>query len=280
MLLIVAGIVLAGFIGFLVYLQAAEAEQLRTERPKNFGVVAIIDIPERTTITSEQLDVIRVPDLALPPGQAVYRPPVGASESTIEIGKAETKNRVVGLLAGNRIYKGEVINTERLGTPAAQARPALQVPQGKVWYHLPINVGSGATAPQALITFLNFVRAGDTIDVFVTDQVVPAGTAKDAVPKAGEVDYAKTLYTRRILQNVKVINIGPFPSGAPAAAPGDRLLTLELNSEEALKVKWLKDALGSSLEFVVRSPQDPETTPSQVISWDSMSAQTGIGTIQ
>jgi Flp pilus assembly protein CpaB len=278
-MLIVAGIVLAGVIGFLVYLQAAEAETLRQERPKNFGVVAIVDIPEKTVITAEQLDVIRVPDQALPPGDAVYRPPIDADSGTIERGKANAKAKVVGQIAGERLYKGEVINTERLGQPAAQARPALQVPPGKVWYHLPINVGAGSGAPQALITFLNFVRAGDTIDVLLTDQVLPPGTTSAQAPKPGDLDYAKSLYTRRILQNVKVINIGTFPGGPPTV-PGERLITLELNSEDALKVKWLKDAVGSSMEFIVRSPQDPETTPSQTVNYDMMSAQTGIGTAQ
>src|SRR3954453_9803267 len=110
LMLILAGILLAGVIGVLVYMQAADAEQLRAERPKNFGVVAIVDIPEKTVITAEQLDVIRVPDQALPPGDAVYRPPVGASDSTIEVGKANARQKVVGQIAGERLYKGEVIN--------------------------------------------------------------------------------------------------------------------------------------------------------------------------
>jgi len=276
-MLILAGILLAGVIGVLVYMQAADAEQLRAERPKNFGVVAIVDIPEKTVITAEQLDVIRVPDQALPPGEAVYRPPVGASDSTIEVGKANAKQKVMGQIAGERLYKGEVINTERLGQPAAQARPALQIPPGKIWYHLPITVGAGKGASQALITLLNFVRAGDTIDVLLTEQLLPAGVTKDNAPKEGEPGYAQTLVTRRILQNVKVINIGTFPGGAPPAA-GERLITLELNSEDALKMKWLKDAAGGGLEFIVRSPQDPETTPSSPVGYDVMSAQTGIGT--
>src|SRR2546421_3926573 len=126
LIFIVGGIILAGVIGFLVYLQAADAQALREAQPKNWAVVALIDIPERTNITAEQLDVIRVPDLALPPGDGVYRPPVGASDAQIEVGKAAVKAKVVGQLTGEKIYKGEVINTERLGAPAVQARPALQ----------------------------------------------------------------------------------------------------------------------------------------------------------
>jgi hypothetical protein len=78
-----------------------------------------------------------------------------------------------------------------------------------------------------------------------------------------------------------VINIGPFPAGTPAAA-GDRLLTLELNAEDAPKIKWLKDAsnVTGNMEFVVRSPQDPDVTPSQTVTYDMMSQQTGIGTAQ
>jgi Flp pilus assembly protein CpaB len=281
-MLILAGIVLAGAIGFLVYLQAADAEALRAAQPKNWGVVALIDIPERTTIQAEQLDVIRVPDLALPPGEAVYRPPVGATEAQIEVGKAQAKAKVVGQLTGERIYKGEVLNTERLGAPAVQARPALQVPPGKVWYHMPLSAGGGG-AGQALITALNFVRPGDTIDVYYSSTET-ASAGAGGLGSNPTVEALKGLYTRRVLQNIKVINVGPFPTGTPAAA-ADRLLTLEVNADDAPKLKWLKDAANIStatgnMEFVVRSPQDPETTSSQTVNFDIMSAQTGIGTGQ
>jgi Flp pilus assembly protein CpaB len=277
-----AGIGLAGVIGFLVYLQADAAEKLRAAQPKNWAVVSLIDIPERTTIQAEQLDVILVPDLALPPGEAVYRPPVGATEGQIEVGKAQAKAKVVGQLTGERIYKGEVINTERLGAPAAQARPALQVPPGKAWYILPLSTGGGGSN-QALITAMNFVRPGDAIDVYFTSVETPAVGAA-ATAQNPTADALKGLYTRRILQNVKVINVGLFPAGTPGGA-GDRLLTIEINVEDAPKLKWIKDAAtipgyGANMEFVVRSPQDPESTPSQTVTFDTISAQTGIGTGQ
>ncbi len=290
LVLIVAGIVLAGAIGFLVYMQADAAEQLRAAQPKNWGVVAIVDIPERgtlvsaTTIQAEQLDVIRVPDGALPPGDGVYRPPVGASEAQIEAGKAAAKARIVGQLTGDRIYKGEVINTERLGQPAVQARPALQIPPGMVWYHLPINAGAGGGG-QALITSLNFVRPNDSIDIYFTsNEIAPVVGTAATNPTA---DALRGVFTRRILQNVKVINVGPFPTGAaPAAA--ERLLTVEIRDEDAPKLKWLKDAAAmltgpaaGNMEFVVRSPQAPEgRLPSPTVNFDSISQETGIGTAQ
>ncbi|HZT08065.1 MAG TPA: Flp pilus assembly protein CpaB [Chloroflexota bacterium] len=277
--LIVAGMVLAGAIGFLVYQQASAAEELRAAQPRNFGVVALVDIPERTTILAEQLDVIRVPDEALPPGDAVYRPPQGASDQQIEAGKAAAKAKVVGQLTGQRIYKGEVINTERLGKPAEQAHPALQIPQGKVWYHLPISAGSGGKeSSQSLITFLNFVRPGDFIDIYYTTNETPSpGSAAEAANPT--VDSLKTLYTRRILQLVKVINVGLFPPGTPTGR-GEQDLTLEVTPDQALVLKWLKDAAAStgSMEFVVRSPQDPDPYTSPTVNFDVVSQQTGIGT--
>jgi Flp pilus assembly protein CpaB len=281
--LIVAGIVLAGLIGFLVYQQADAAEQLRAAQPKNWGVVSLVDIPERTAIQAEQLDVIRVPDAALPQtGTAVYRPLPNTSEQQIEAGKAAAKQSVVGQFTGEKIYKGEVINTERLGQPAAQARPALQIPQGMVWYHLPIGAGAGG-AGQALITALNFVRPGDSIDIYFTStETAPVVGAASTNPTA---DSLRGLFTRKILQNVKIINVGPFPAGAPPA-PGERLLTVEIKEEDAPKLKWLKDAAGvlggaGNMEFVVRSPQDADAPiPAPTVNFDMISQLTGIGTGQ
>ena len=284
--LIVGGIALAAIVGFLVYQQADAAEQLRQAQPKNWAVVALIDIPERSIIAADQLDVIRVPDLALPPGNAVYRPPVGASDTAIEAGKANAKGAVVGQLTGQRIYKGEVINTDRLGKPATQSQPSLLVPKGKVWYHLPVNTGAGGQG-QSLLTALNFVRPGDFIDVYYTTTETPAIAADPTNPTE---DALKGLYTRRILQAVKVINVGLFPPGTPGGPPD---LTLELTPRQALQMKWLKDASAQTgnMEFVVRSPLDnpPEdqiaaaptedlNAPLPTIDYPTVSGATGIGT--
>ena len=56
-------------------------------------------------------------------------------------------------------------------------------------------------------------------------------------------------------------------------------LTFEVTPDEALTLKWLKDAatLVGNIDVVLRSPVDTGTFPSQTITFDTMSQQFGIG---
>ena len=71
-ILIGAGVIIALLVGVLVFLQANEAEQLRQAAPKRWVAVAGGDIPERTTITGDQVKVILMPDDGVPPAAASF----------------------------------------------------------------------------------------------------------------------------------------------------------------------------------------------------------------
>lgn len=262
-MLVGAGIVLALIAGVLVYMQASEVDSLREAQPKRGAVVALVDIPERSLIAPEQVGLTLVPDAALPPGAASYFAGQG------EAAGAEARKKVEGQFTPQRIFKGEVINTERLGREAAKASPAFEVPAGKVWYHFP-------ASQNMLIATLDLVRPGDFIDIYFTTEEGPPASSQAS---GGGIDQLRRLYTRRIMQNVKVLNVGMFPKGT-VTPPANRVITLEVTPDEALTLKWLKDAanVAGSLELVIRSPQDTQPLPPSTVDYQTISRQYGIGT--
>jgi Flp pilus assembly protein CpaB len=277
-LLIGAGAIIAALVGFLVYQTAVEAEALRAAQPKTWAVVAIIDIPARTPILREQLDVVRVQEEAVPTTAAKFMPEPGATEGAVNQQKEVLLGRVIGQVAGTAIHRGEVISLDRVGEQAARTKPALQIPPGRVWYHFPAAVrGGNPPNDRILITHLDLVRAGDSVDIYYTtlEAAVPVETTNPTT------EALRNLYTRRILQNVRVQNIGVFPPGA-ATPPAERFITFEVSPDEALRLKWLKDAatITGNIELIVRSPQDTQELPRTTINFDIMSSETGIGTGQ
>jgi Flp pilus assembly protein CpaB len=94
---------------------------------------------------------------------------------------------------------------------------------------------------------------------------------------------ANFLVTRRLMQNIKVANVGLFPDAAgktPDTPRDERYLTLEVTPDEALILKWLKDAatLTGNIELVLRSPKDTIEFPPTTIDFPLMSRQYRLGT--
>src|SRR5262245_19057840 len=224
--LIGAGVIIALLVGVLVFLQASEAEALRQASPKRWVAVAGADIPERTTINADQIKVIQVPDDAVPPSAASFLPDSGMSGEQVEGQKRALVGQISNQFTANHVYRGEVFNKDRLGREALKNNPSFELAPGKVAYAFPIRINGGLPAnDRMLIAFLNAVRPGDFIDVYYSsiEAPTPSGSGQD-------VEQAKFLFTRRIMQNIKVMNIGQFPdaTGKAAETPRDeRFLTLQ-----------------------------------------------------
>lgn len=256
-----------------VYLQVSQVERLREEQPRHWAVVASVSVPERTIIVAEQVTVVKLPQSAIPPEASVYVPEPGATDEQIEIGKRAALAKVIDKFTPHPISQNEVINLGRLGPSAVKDVPAYEIPPGKVWYHLPLRVGANE---RILITFLDFVRPGNRIDIYYTTLEAPAAPVARA---PAPIDELRGLITRRIMQNIKVVNVGLFPIGASTSRE-ERYLTLEVTPEEALTLKWLKDAatITGNIEFVLRSPQDVQMYPSATMDFQQISGTYGIGT--
>jgi len=282
--LIGAGVIIALFVGVLVFLQASEAESLRQASPKRWVAVAAADVPERSTIGAEQIKVIQVPDDAVPPSAASFLPDSGMPGEQVESEKRNLVGRVSNQFTSGRVYRGEVFNLERLGREALKNNPSFELSPGKVAYAFPIRIAGGNPAnDRMLIAFLNAVRAGDFIDVYYSSIEIPPGLTPQEEERVRGGDSAKYLYTRRIMQNIKVMNVGffPDPTGKAAETPRDeRFLTLQISPDEALTMKWLKDvaSLTGNLEFVLRSPVDTADFPQTTVTYDMMATRYGIGT--
>lgn len=273
-LLIGLGVLLALGAGGVTFVLAREAESALARQPTVWTAVAAVHIPERSAITREQVTVAQLPENAVPPEALFSRSEPGATEDQI---RQSLVTKAAGQFTPQAIYKGEVINSARLSDKVERVTPSYLIPPGKVWYHFPVRVGGGNPPnDRVLITFLNAVRPGDFVDIYYTSLEAPSSPQR---ANPAPTDQLRTLYTRRIMQNILVVNVGPFPVGIDTTRD-DRYLTLEVTPDQALTLKWVKDAatITGNIEFLLRSPRDTQVYPAGTIDFDTVSQQTGIGT--
>lgn len=281
-LLIAIGTAFALVVAVVVYVQLSAAERVQAAQPRTWVAVARVDIPERTVLNESQVEVIQVPESAVPASAARYQQPPNLPADETE------KQKLVGLLKNQytpqRIYRGEIINRERLGQSAARNTPSYDVGRGHVLYAFPVKLrGGNPPNDPVLITLLNAVRPGDFVDIYYTSFEPPTGLSQAEEEKARGEERSKFMYTRRVLQNIKVVNVGFFPDASgktETANRDDRYLTFEVTPEEALMLKWLKDVsvLDGNLELVLRSPLDVEPFPPSTVGYDTVSRRVGLGT--
>ncbi len=263
------GVLLAIAVGASVYGQVAETERIKATLPKARVVVATADIPARTEIAASMVNLRTVPDELVPDG--------GGTNIA----------DVVGKFTPNPIYKGEVINARRIGPAAAKNAPSFSIDKGKVMYVVPASFGG---ASPSSIAQVNALRPGDRIDLLYTAINIPPGATseqRDEI-RGNPLPY---LQTRTMLQNLRIQDIGTYaadgtliPAGADAGKNGNNNqaaslananLILVVNPEEALVLKWLKDAATyyreNNIEIVLRSPADQERIdPSMVVNFNYM----------
>ncbi|MBM2810515.1 MAG: hypothetical protein HW416_1274 [Chloroflexi bacterium] len=280
-LLIGGGIVIGLLAGLMVFQSVSDAESIKRSQPKQRVAVAALTIPERSVITREQIAFAAVPLEAIPVGSISYPTESGTADNDRE---AKLVDVLINQFTPQQIQKGEAIIADRLGKEALKNTPSFVLPKGKVAYVFPLRVAGGNPPNERMfVALLNAVRPDDRIDIYYSSIEPPTGLTRDEEEKARTVDAAKNLYTRRIMQNLKVINVGYFPdtTGKAAETPREeRFLTFEVTPDEALTLKWMKDVatLVGNVEFVLRSPQDTDLFPQRTVDFPTMSQQYGIGT--
>ena len=103
-ILIGGGIIVALFVGVMVYSQVSDAERVKASLPTARVVIATGDIPARTEIAASMVNVRTVPD------------------ELVQAGAATKVEDVVGKFSPDAITKGAVINTQKIG-PVAVKKP-------------------------------------------------------------------------------------------------------------------------------------------------------------
>jgi len=277
-LLIGVGGLMAIIIGALVYFQLRGAEEKLSQVPTERVVVATRDIPDQGRIELRAVDVASVSKEALP-----ARPITRVDDA-------------VGKFARQRIYKGDVLNQDRVvdlqtirsDLAAGRAVPSvsLVLDRDQVMFVLPARLtGNFAGQGANTLTAADAIKAGDYVDILVTTLEFPDGMTAEQRQQAQQDRLAEFLRTRVLFQNLRVYNVGVFHSPdaksdqAAQNRPEDRYLTVIVDRETALQLKWLKDlvALGqANVDFVLRSPGNPDIQPAVPVTVQDMQRQYGL----
>ncbi len=258
-ILIGGGLMLALFVGVMVYSQVSEAERVKASLPTARVVIATGDIPARSEIAASMVNVRTVPD------------------ELVQAGAATKVEDVVGKFSPDAIAKGSVINTQKIGPVAVKNAPSFRIEKGKVMYVMPVSFAGS----QFSIAQVNALRAGDRVDLLYTTINAPQGLTpeqRDAV-RSNPIPY---LQTRIMLQDLRIQEIGSYaPDGSLVPATGDpnakgaapsisnANIIFIVQPEESLVLKWLKDAAtyykDSNIEMVLRSPADDQQADNNLV---------------
>jgi Flp pilus assembly protein CpaB len=250
---------LALVVGIMVYSQVSEAERVKASLPTARVVIATGDIPARSEIAASMVNVRTVPD------------------ELVQAGAATKVEDVVGKFSPDAIAKGSVINTQKIGPVAVKNAPSFRIEKGKVMYVMPVSFAGS----QFSIAQVNALRAGDRVDLLYTTINAPQGLTpeqRDEV-RSNPIPY---LQTRIMLQDLRIQEIGSYaPDGSLVPATGDPTakgaapsisnanIIFIVDPEEALVLKWLKDAATfykeSNVEMVLRSPADDQQADNNLV---------------
>jgi Flp pilus assembly protein CpaB len=258
-ILIGAGLVTALFVGVMVYSQVSDAERVKASLPTARVVIATGDIPARTEIAASMVNVRTVPD------------------ELVQAGSATKVEDVVGKFSPDAVSKGAVINTQKIGPVAVKNAPSFRIEKGKVMYVMPVSFAGS----QFSLAQVNALRSGDRVDLLYTTINAPQGLTADQRQDvlADPIPY---LQTRIMLQDLRIQEIGSYaPDGSLLPATGDPAtkgaapslananIIFIVNPEEALVLKWLKDAAtyykNSNIEMVLRSPADDQQADNSLV---------------
>src|SRR6195256_4978054 len=258
-ILIGGGIIVALFVGVMVYSQVSDAEHVKASLPTARVVIATGDILARTEIAASMVNVRTVPD------------------ELVQAGAATKVEDVVGKFSPDAVTKGAVINTQKIGPVAVKNAPSFRIEKGKVMYVMPVSFAGS----QFSLAQVNALRAGDRVDLLYTTINAPQGLTpeqRDEV-RADPIPY---LQTRIMLQDLRIQEIGTYaPDGSLVPATGDpnakgaapaisnANIIFIVQPEESLVLKWLKDAAtyykDSNIEMVLRSPADDEQADNNLV---------------
>jgi len=188
---------------------------------------------------------------------------VGTKEWPEELVPADALNnpaQVVGKMALLPIMEGQVIRPDMVidkeRALAEGSFAALAVPEGKVAFAVPVNETHSVAGA---------IQAGDFVDVLVT--ITFEGQKQVAVVYAAEHEEApdffpvQLLATQLALQDVEVLSVGAWNLPPPteegeAALPPQNFLTLLVNQQDALVLKYARDDPNFDVDFALRGVQD------------------------
>lgn len=198
-------------------------------------VTAIHAVPAGTRFSDAATIALYFKDQPVPPMASV---PLDAVAGTDVLATSLISNTI---RITNNIPRGAVLTTDsfELQPFSPPYSVAHQVRQGRVAESIqvqPLNAANGTIIP------------GDFVDVFLTlpDKALSAYTASPPESVSGSDQ------TQKILQDVRVVGVAPTTNS----------YTLELNQQDALLLKFVKDT-GGTVDLVLMSSVDVKTQAAQ-----------------
>jgi Flp pilus assembly protein CpaB len=242
---IILGILLALISGFGVYVVLASAEPQPVEVPTTHLVMAIQPVTERSEVTNDQVTQIDWPQK--------IATPIGA------FGKPAD---VVGKLATVPIYPGEPVVDKMLIDKSqikeTHSNAALILEKGFVAVALPVTINTDVAEA---------IQTGDRVDLLVTFTAQPTGVERSATA---------LIVTQRVLQDVLILQVGPWPSeGAKNESSGQvGVVTMQLNEQDALVLKYAEQN-SSGLALALRPANDHDLANPEPVTLEYINKRFG-----
>lgn len=232
--LILLGLILAILSGVGVFVVLATATPGQAEIPRTRVVIATQPIAARTEITADQLMVTSWPvltDFPVPPGSF------------------EEPQSVVGKLSNAPIAQGQALTAYNLvDKDAAQkqrSNASFILDKGTVALSLPLSQFTSVG---------NAVQIGDRVDLLATFTAGPVNPPPNSPPS--------TTVTQRMLQNVLVLQVGPWPNPQVQASSSNQgtpanVITLQIAEQDALVLKYT-EGMSDAWTFALRPVNDEQ----------------------
>lgn len=233
------GIVLAILVGVAVYYIVTQAGT--EEIGKSRVVIAAQDIPERTLLTSSNIESLF----------AVKEVPV----DLIPTSPLLDPQAAVGKITLTKIFRGEIVidAPNRLAASGGRTGPSTIIPPGTVAMAIPISEATGVAGA---------IAEGDLVDVVVLLDVT-TGNKTESV-------------TQMVLQGLKVLQVGTYNPDAKANQPrAGNTITFLLSRQDALVLHYLVQS-GARINLLLRRFDETDPAATEPVTADSLARRYGI----
>lgn len=239
-ILMILGVVLALLSGIGMYALLLSARPAPAEVATTQIIFAFQTIPERSEVTAAQVGPVDWP-------QSIPAP----------IGSFTSAKDVVGKFSTKPIYPGEPILDKMLIDKASvtetHSNAAYIVEEGSVAIAIPVSMNTSVAEA---------VQAGDRVDLIGTFTTQP-------VNAAGQNVGPTLIQTQRLLQDVLVLQVGPWPRANAPADSGTRIVvvTLQVNLQDAQVAKFAQ-VNATDLSLALRPFQDHAASKPDPVTFD------------
>ncbi len=253
--LVVLGLLLGAITAGGVFVMLMDQGNKAPEVPTKMIVVAAQNIAERSLIPTEALELKAWPENALPPQYL------------------EKTTDVAGKMSRQLIYQGQIvmpvmiIDTQASEKKLAQSPAAFSIPS--------FSEGDQTRTPLVAIAFAiseitgvsNALQAGDYVDILLTLQAtqLPSSATTTTTARPAALTGNEGLpVTQMMLQNVLIIQIGAWSSGAEQKNAAAGTITFALNRQDALALKSAREQ--GQIDLVLRRAGDKGTYDHEAVT--------------